>query len=62
MTVSTDRYIVQRGRQTAQYITVDSGQLTEFLNNILKPDLTFKFSTVSYLNICALHITGKTLL
>lgn len=39
-----------------------SGQWTEFLNNILKLDLTFKFSTVSYLNICALHIIGKTLL
>lgn len=39
-----------------------SGQWTEFLNNILKLDLTFKFSTVSNLNICALHIIGKTLL
>lgn len=38
-----------------------SGQWTEFLNNILKLDLTFKFSTVSNLNICALHIIGKTL-
>lgn len=29
---------------------------------VLKPGLTFKFSTVTYFNICTLHITGKTLL
>lgn len=49
--------------QTAQHITVtQSGQLLEFINSILKPGLTFEFSTVSYLNICELYITDKTLL
>lgn len=62
MKVSTVRYRQTDG-QTAQHITVTrSGQLLEFINSILKPGLTFEFSTVSYLNICALYITGKTLL
>lgn len=52
--LSTDRH-----REIARQHSIL--QWTEFLNNILKLDLTFKFSTVSNLNICALHIIGKTL-